>query len=246
MTLFEEEVIRVPALSGLGKFWRVYNALKVELFGYIKRRFELVKWDKELVQEEGDAIYSGLLDRWREVEEVYGPEFFPRLNGVLYEALFYYCVLKQVALFRQGAWYIREGWMNIEAIEPEHRDVMWLEIVPIFEVVPRLLLVDNRRVAPQVNADFLVLYSEPVRKGENEYPVWFIDVKSSGSFLGDASELERLEWQFVGANYYGGYFQVAYPKRGYKYPKHLEEWLVLPKGTFSIDELLAQAKTEEQ
>jgi hypothetical protein len=237
-----ESGINIPFLCGLSKFWRVYNGLKVELFGYLKHSFEAVRWEEELVQQEkGNEIYAGLLDKWQQVTNFYQGDSdldLIGLKGVFYEALFYYCVLKQVCLFRQSAWLIREGWMNVESIEPEHRNVMWLEIVPIFEVMPRLLLVEGKRVAPQVGADFFILYATQ----ENQSPIWFIDVKSSAKFLNRAKDREQLVWQFTGANYYGGYFQVAFPKETESYPEHLRDWLFLPKGEQNVEQLLLEAK----
>jgi len=194
----------------------------------------LVDWSNQLVQNgKGDNIYSELRKRWNEI--VNNPnlkQHFPRLNGVFYEALFYYCVIKQVCLYRQGTWFVLQGWMEMPQEGP-----IDLEIVPIFEVVPRLLIVDGKRVAPQVNADFLILYPSK----ENRTPVWLIDVKSSKSFLNSIKELEKLEWQFTGANYYGGNFQVAYPKSDHAYPKHLNDWIVIPKGAQTVDELVRQS-----
>jgi hypothetical protein len=140
-----------------------------------------------------------------EVWERFAPKdiALDNLKGAFYEVLFYFCFLK-VTVFSKAEKIMR-------------RESDRFEILPISGPIATTFYYRQKRFAPQIDADFVILFTSS--EGEIHRPI-FIDVKSS-----EPIPDEFLQWKAIGCAYMDCVFEVVWPKANkVKYPKEIDDW----------------------
>lgn len=207
------------------EFWSTYNALKGEFVNYFRELLNEIDWNTTLLTNDTE-IYQKILIGWNKIEQFYGTRNkfdVNRFKGIIYEILFWYSVLKNETLFKQG-WrlYLLEDLKMKEVVE---NTPIRLEIVPLYEPKPPFPIYDEKyRVIdrlPQIQADFLILYAEALNPEEipKALSLEFIDVKASSP---KKTMGKKLEWQNISTGWFGCSFRIAYPKK--EYPSNVQEW----------------------
>ena len=207
------------------EFWSTYNALKGEFVNYFRELLNEIDLDNTLLINDVE-IYQKILASWNKIEKFYSTRSkfnINRFKGIVYEILFWYSVLKNETLFKQGwSLYLSEDSKMKEIVE---NTPIRLEIVPLYEPKPTLYIYDEKGKIvdrlPQIQADFLILYAEALNPEQiqESLSLEFIDVKAS---LTKKTRKIELEWQNICAGWFGCSFRIAYPKK--EYPSNLEEW----------------------
>ena len=204
------------------RFWVVFDWLKRELFTYLKEKITKIDWVGNYL-EQLDEIHEGLVQEWKQAESVIRNSDIPveRLEGVLYEVLFYFSCIYTVSIFK-GSWIMEVAGTPLV---PEQRPP-WFEVIPIYDIQPKLFRIreGNKWIlkVPQIEADFLICYWDT----ETGYlPLAFIDVKSSVRAVRNLGRKQRV-WFALGCKFFhDSIFQIAYPRRT-PYPKDLNDWII--------------------
>jgi hypothetical protein len=209
--------IEVPNYSEEDIFWLEYNAVRRDLFGYLKRRFTEVN-NAELsinLIETIEEISAGLIGVWEQIKSHYLSEErkLERLSGAFYEALFYHACLIETVILIESQQLIYEG--RGENLPPG--EVPYSATMPTFEVIPRLFWIEengqSRRYAPQMRGDFVQFR----RDKDDTVVISLIDVKRS-------KPSGKQLWETIASVLGGAVFELAYPKEGISIPLKLEDW----------------------
>ena len=207
-----------------GLFWEMADSVKRRLFGRLRKETASIDYLRfKDYRKRFDEIPDILIREWKIIKKEIKEEYkeyaddvlFRRLEGFLYEALFYYACLDTQSVF-----------LDAEIIEMADDEPYfteyppWFEAIPLYDIIPNLHYIRKgrvkRRKVPQVKADFLVMYVDD----KGPLPPALIDVKARKP----SRYKDEWNWQIVAAMRMGFIFQIAYPKHGVKYPKSLKEW----------------------
>ena len=103
--------IEIPSLfpkNNMEKeFWSTYNALKGEFVNYFCEMLNEIDWNTTLLINDTET-YQKILRGWNKITKFYSTHDkfdINRFKGIVYEILFWYCVLKNESLFKQG-WHL--------------------------------------------------------------------------------------------------------------------------------------------
>ncbi|MHA1495562.1 MAG: hypothetical protein ACTSRQ_16285 [Candidatus Thorarchaeota archaeon] len=212
--------IELPNISGSDLFWIEYHAVRRDLFGIIKKMLTDFPWasfseDGLNLTELFIQIGEQLVESWNKIKNHYKaePDKIRRLSGTFFESLFYLAALSQQIIYTEAQQLINMGMGDELPGEPP-----FVVVLPIFEVVPRLFWFredtgQERRYAPQVRADFVIMTRYP-----DNTVVWsLIDVKRS-------KPNNKITWDNYASLLGGAVYEIAYPKDCVEYPFSLNDW----------------------
>ncbi len=220
-------------------FWEEYDRVRCNLIRFIRNEFRKIDWE-HLPNEEKvnkfSQIYEKLLKYWKNLTEeleksspslwildpIHGRGIekiiaLDNLKGAIFEALFYFSWVK-VMVSERALKILEFGGMKIE-----NKSIRF-EILPISGPIIPIFYQHRKRFAPQIDADFLVLFISETKR--EIHPHIFIDVKSSKPSLFDEYNKERIKWQALGCRYMNSLFQIAYPKESVEFPSKAKDWEV--------------------
>jgi hypothetical protein len=196
--------------------WKKYDEIKRRLFHKLRveMSFDYSEIGFSEYRKKFQKIPNILVDEWSSIEkENQNHPNLLRFKGALYEALFYFACLDTQA-FLIDAEILEMGGEKF----PE--SPAWFVAIPLYGVIPQLhQIYENgewKRKAPQVDADFIMVYVDD----KGPAPPALVDVKSSKPSYDE----KRFGWQIAAAIRMGFIFQVAYPKEGVEYPQCLKDW----------------------
>lgn len=209
----------IPNFSGEEDFWLDFDAVRRDLFSIVRKAFSEFPYElrgKDFAKALDSLRASTgayVIETWKKIESHFrDSEKVKRLKGATFEALFYMSVLTLKVMYTEAQEMIDDGYH----IGPE---IPWyVEVLPIFEITPRMLLIDNghggkERYAPQAEADFVVLRRNP----DDTTVTALIDVKSY--------EPEKpIRWPRYAAFMSGAILELAFPKKGIEFPMKMDDW----------------------
>lgn len=207
----------VPNFSEEETFWLEYNAVRRDLFGYLKKRFTEIEWFQlpADLTESFDEIGGGLVNIWNRMKSHYSSKGrkLKRLSGAFYEALFYHACLRENVVLVEAQQLKFDGFGDY--LPPD--EVPYSATMPAFEVVPRLFWFEDRgqprRYAPQLRGDFVQFRSDK----DDISIISLIDVKRT-------RPSDTQLWEAMASVLGGAIFKIAYPKEGVTTPLKMDDW----------------------
>lgn len=195
--------------------WETLDIIKRRFFDKLRKEtsFDYSKVGLREYRKRFAEIPNHLLQEWGSIKKEYKDHpNLSRFKGPFYEVLFYYACLKTQATFFDA---------EILAIDGQEFPEWppWFGVIPLYDIIPHLHQVQEKkkwkRRAPQINADFIVIYTDD----SGPLPPALVDIKSKRP-----KYREEMGWQNIAALRMGFIFQVAYPKFEESIPPSLELW----------------------
>jgi len=199
------------------KYWIVFNWLKHEFFVLIKKKVTDIDWYGNFPKSL-ETVYADVISKWKQTEGIIlqHDSNFPvkRLNGILYEVLFYLNCIETSSMHK----FCRIMELAGDPISDEKSP--WFVVIPIYDILPKTFRIKENDKwvfkSPQIEADFIVCYWDEKR---GSLPLSFIDVKTN---LKNYNKQKRSGYALGCKYFYNSSLQIARPK--IKYPKNLNEW----------------------